>query len=80
MVVALRDAAEPGKVPIPGKPVGAADIEVQAIIVGGDHRRAVVNGRAVSEGQEIAPGIKVEKIERHAVTFDVNGEKVVKQR
>ncbi len=55
-------------------------LSLDAVVVSDTKRKAVVNGKLVSEGDEVSEGVRVVKIEKNAVTFDVNGETVVKRR
>ena len=80
VVLAIDGSAGKGVKATPGRKIAGSKLDVQAIVVAEGHKRAIVNGDLVAEGQEIAPGVKVVKIERNAVTFDVRGEKVVKRR
>lgn len=79
VVVPVENAAGGAKPRAGGRSKGG-EVVVEAILVGGGRRKAIINGRLVAEGEEVSPGVKILKIERGKVTLDVNGEKVVKQR
>ena len=65
------EAAQQGAEPDDAAPLPV----VRAVIDSGDRRLAVVDGRLVREGERVDYG-RVERIERSAVVFDRDGQRV----